>query len=591
MGRLTSACAILATGLAIAPSLVHAGGREFPGDGTRAMGRGGAGMTRPDTPRVMTRNPALLSDLPGSILELNQAVTVPDACFQPSGGYGLDVAQRTEAQDVVMLPGEDEPLILGNADTPGGYYGEAYPEVCYSGGYVFLPSVMLGGKMSDDLGWSLGFIPPDLAQLSQWGDRDGTIQTPNGRRPNPTRYTGVHQNATFFSLQGALGYKLAPWLSIGAGVRWSMVVFQGATMATALENSRKASDDGYGELRGRDLFIPGFNVSLHAVPADNLDVAIGFRWEDALRVTNPKLDVITNVWGVGRPVEYEDGNGTTQITGAGIPVATNDLNGTFEAPPLIVPQLSFSLRYADRIVTRAAHAQARDESKVGDAMDTERWDVELDAVYYMSSLIDQQVFTFKPGEGAIRRLDVNADGSQSVLEATAGKCLAMQVGSGCPIARQNIRPFGGRDQWTFRLGSDVNILPGRFAVRAGVSYEQRGVDPNQVFNNNSANLQRTGLHAGFTLRFGRTDFSVSYVHFMTETLEINFSRAERDPRWDDTAEGPGDPPSIYHPIREGDAAAFAEVPDNDNRFGSSSVNAGRYTQSMDVVAIGLAQHF
>lgn len=590
MGRLTSACAVIAVGLAMAPGRVHAGGREFPGDGTRAMGRGGAGMTRADSPRVMVRNPALLSELPSGMLEINQTITVPDACFQPSGGYGLDVDQ-SNALDVVLLPGEDEPLFLGTGDTTEGYLDEPYPEVCYSGGYVFLPSVMVGGKMSKDLGWSLGFLPPDLAQLSQWGDRDGTIQTANGRRPNPTRYTGVHQNATFFSIQGALGYRLAPWLSVGAGLRWSMVVFQGATMAAALDGSRKASDDGYGELRGRDLLIPGFNVSLHAVPADNLDVAIGFRWEDAMRVANAKLDVITNVWGVGRPVEYESEAGATAITGAGVPVATNDVSGTFETPPLIVPQLSFSLRYADRIAPRAQQEQSVNEGRVGDAMDTERWDIELDAVYYMSSLIDEQVLTFRPGEGSIRRVDVRPDGTLAELGATAGKCFAEQVGDGCPIARQNIRPLGGRDQWTFRLGGDVNILPGVLALRAGLSYEERGVDPNQVFNNNSANLRRTGLHAGFTLRFGRTDVSVSYAHFATENLAINFSTAERDAGFDDTPEKPGDPPSIYHPIRQGDAAAYAELPDNDNYFGSLSVNAGRYTQSMDVVSVGLAQHF
>lgn len=581
MARLTSAGAVFFVGLAVAPGVVHAGGREFPGDGTRAMGRGGAGMTRADTPRVMTRNPAALADLPSTILEINQAITLPDACFQATGGYGLQVSTAS-AQDIVQFQGEDQPLVLGNDSTVGGYYGEPYPEVCYSGGYVFLPSVVLGGKMSHDLGWSLGFIPPDISQLAQWGGRDGTVQTPNGRRPSPTRYTGVHQNATFLTLQGALGYRLAPWLRLGAGLRWSMVVFQGATMATTFADSRKAADDGYGELTGRDLFIPGFNVSLHAVPADSLDVAIGFRWEDAMRVTNPKLDLITNVWGPGRPVEYQNGT-QSLVSGAGVPIATNDLGGVFDAPPLIVPQLSFSLRYADRIVSRAEQEKLASEDKVGDAMDTERWDIELDGVYYMNSVVDRQVFTFRPGEGVVRREDINADGVPATLQGIAGKCLSEVLPTGgCITPRQNIRPLGGRDQWTFRLGGDVNIIPSRFAVRAGVSYEQRGVDPNQIFTGNSGALQRTGLHAGFTLRFGLTDFSASYAHFETETVEVAFTRDERPRSWQEPE---------YHPISEGDAAAYAELPDNDSKFGTASVNAGTHTQSMDVVAIGLAQHF
>lgn len=582
MGRLARACALLVMTLVSLPGVVHAGGREFPGDGARAMGRGGAGMTRPDTPRIMSRNPAMLADLPSTILELNQTVTVPRGCFQPSGGYGLQVEQGSSG-DIVQFQGQKDPLILGNGGSIDGYYGEPYPNVCYDGGYVFLPSVMLGGKISDDLGWGLGFLPPDLDQMTQWGNPDGTINTDNGLRPNPTRYTGLFQNATFFSLQGALGYRLTPWLRIGAGVRWSMVVFQGATMATALANSRKASNDGYGELTGRDLFIPGFNVSLSAIPADNLDVALSFRWEDAVRVTNPKLDIITNVWGPGHPVEYEN-NGVSAVSGAGIPVATDDVRGTFDAPPLIVPQLSFSLRYADRIITRAEQAaRPLDPDKVGDSLDTERWDIELDAIYYMTSAIDEQVFTFKPGGGELVRQDANADGSIATISAFAGKCAVKQTSTGrCPIPRENRRPLEGRDQWTFRLGGDINLIPSRLAVRAGISYEQRGVDPNQVYTGNATGLQQTGLHAGFTLRFGRTDFTLSYAHFMTETVEIAFGHAENPSRFRDPQ---------YNYISEGDAAAYAELPDNDNEFGSSSVNAGRHSQSLDVIAIGVAQHF
>jgi hypothetical protein len=237
---------------------------------------------------------------------------------------------------------------------------------------------------------------------------------------------------------------------------------------------------------------------------------------------------------------------------------------------------------SDLIRTRAEQAEQRDPNKVGDSLDNERWDVELDAIYYMSSVIDEQVFTFRKGEGTIVRRDANADGSIALIEATAGKCLVPIENGVCPVERKNIRPLGGRDQWTLRLGGDFNVIPSRFAVRAGVSYEQRGVDPNQVFAGNTGQLQRTGLHAGFTLRFGKTDLSVSYAHFFTETIDITFSRAER-PRAFSTPE--------YHPINTGDAAAYAELPDNDNAFGNSSVNAGHYTNNLDVVSVGLAQHF
>ena len=49
--------------------------------------------------------------------------------------------------------------------------------------------------LSDELGVGLGFFPPDAASLNQRGNRDGTVDTPNGVRPNPLRYYRSHRTS------------------------------------------------------------------------------------------------------------------------------------------------------------------------------------------------------------------------------------------------------------------------------------------------------------------------------------------------------------------------------------------------------------
>ena len=40
-------------------------------------------------------------------------------------------------------------------------------------------------KLAPNLGVGIGFFPPDNAALNQWGNRDGTIDTPRRQAAQP----------------------------------------------------------------------------------------------------------------------------------------------------------------------------------------------------------------------------------------------------------------------------------------------------------------------------------------------------------------------------------------------------------------------
>jgi hypothetical protein len=278
--------------LAVLPRSARAGGTEFPADGTRGLGRGGARAARADDPTIMTRNPAALALLWDDQAIIGAHLLLVDACMRPTGGYGwgLQSMGRTafDLGEGPVYPFAQE----GDTNLDGtplvGFAEEAYPEVCYEGNAPFLPHLALSNKISDDLGVGIGFFPPDSSSLFQWGNRDGTVDTPNGLRPNPLRYLRSAQNVSYFSVLGAAGYRIAPWISVGVGLQWMLVIYEATTWTTPTSGLDPESDVR-GDLFGRDLFVPGVIASVHLQPFDFLDVVVGAKWSDRVK-SKVKLD-------------------------------------------------------------------------------------------------------------------------------------------------------------------------------------------------------------------------------------------------------------------------------------------------------------
>ena len=586
---------------------VYAGGTEFPADGTRGLGRGGARAARADDPTIMTRNPAALS-----LLWDDQAITgahllLARACMRPTGAFGVGV--KSEAA-VDLGEGPVFPLAdVGDTDLEGnplgGFADEPYPEICQSGAAPFLPHVALSKKLTDDLGVGIGFFPPDSASLFQWGNRDGTIDTPNGRRPNPLRYYRSHQNVSYFSLLGAAGFRIAPWISVGVGFQWMLAVYSATTWSTPL-SALDPQADVRGVLFGRDLFIPGLITSVQLRPFDFLDVVIGFKLSDRVQ-SKVKLDITTGAFGTGELFEFYDASrDEVRSIGTTIPTTSHNQPGELDSPPIWAPQLTLGVRFADLLKPRsddAAAARAAAGDYVEDSMGTERWDVEFDAIYYFTSVYDRAQFTTK--DASLELLAINDAGMElDPIEASPGDCLYRNpTTNNCEGDRLVKTDLGGKDQLTFRLGGEFNLFPGVLALRAGVSYEMRGQDPSSL-NVLNYMLSRTGLHAGFTLRVaGKTDISFGFAHFIHENIALQVYDGAPVSRYPVPYRSPeyNFAPGAGVPDREGnnaelggfDGMAGVEVPNADQGYeeGPYYINAGRYFFSLDVLSVSLLQHF
>jgi hypothetical protein len=571
------------------PGLAAAGGSEFPASGTRNLGRGGSGLTRPDDPNVMLRNPALLADLSEDMAYTGANLILPRACFQATGSYrwgasGEDNANFGDGPVLVSAP--------PGSTTPDGtplpnLLDEPFPNVCYNGPLPVLPTLALTMKLAPNVGVGLGFFPPDTGALAQWGDREGTMDTAIGKRPSPARWFGAHRNVSYFSALGALGWRPTRWLALGAGFQWQVVAYSLTTFSRS-DRARTTSSDAKTELFGRDLFIPGFVLSAQLSPIDNLDIAIGYKWSARIE-SRAKLDITTGDFGAGTPFHYIDDEGTMKSAGALVPTTTNNRVGSLNAPPIWVPQLSFGVRYADRLLPRVPLERWGAEHRavgrqVQDPMSTERWDVEANAIVYFNGVNDVASFT-NSGELVVVN-SVSGNGTPSAPLATfVGQCVGGQVVASCQ--RETPAYFHGRTQLSLRFGGDYNILPGLLSVRVGLSYETNGQDASYVDPENYM-LGRTGLHAGVTLRVAeKTDISVGFAHFIQRDVALTVNPASPLP-----SAATADPVKYHVVTGKGDGVAKFAIPDAaDAVEGPLFANAGYFYYHLDVVSFSLAQHF
>jgi hypothetical protein len=587
MGRISTRVCLISAVLALAPQPAAAGSSEFPASGTRNFGRGGTGLTRADDPSVMLRNPALLADLWEDMAYTGVHILLPKSCFQATGNYGWS---STDIDDAANFGHGPALVNVANAKTPDGtplpnIRDEAFPKVCYDGPVPILPNIGLTMKLADDLGVGLGFFPPDNAALSQWGNRDGTVDTPNGLRPSPTRWFRSHLNTSYFSALGAVGYRPLSWLRVGFGFQWALVVYS-ATEFTRQNATRNTSSDIRIDVTGRDLFIPGLIGSVQASPIDNLDIAIGFKWSDRVK-SRAKLDITTSDFGSGAAFPYLDADGDPQTALGLKPVRSDNRLGTVDSPPIWVPQLSFGVRYAQRLAPKlknnewtAAHQAAG--RHVEDSMATELWDVEANAIVYFNGVND--VSRFVSANEKVDAQSVNADGSLGLpINAFVGQCVAGKQPGDCP-AREVPAYIHGKTQYSLRLGGEYNVLPGVLAVRAGLSYETNGQDP-AYLNVTNYQLGRTGLHVGLTWRVAqKTDVSLGFAHFIQKDIALTVNPARPFVTND---------PAKYHVVQgQGDGVAKFAVPDaSDTTEGPLFANAGTFYYHLDIVSVSLAQHY
>jgi long-chain fatty acid transport protein len=469
------------------PAPAQAGGFEFPAAGTRPLGRGGAFYARADSPLALLYNPANLASLRGAQAGLDLHVAFFDACFDRSGTYAENA-------------GADSGTRFGSSSTPppGGYDGVPHPKVCNQAGPGYIPELAASYRIHEDVGLGFGIVAPAGVGNTKWGNADrGTVDVPTsvhpeGELPSPARYNLVEENLLIFYPSVGLGYSPHPMVRLGASFGWGIGLFD-FTNYTVPFASEAFSTDIRTRIQAEDLFVPRLNVSAHVIPHENVDVMLGFIWNDDVEADGT-LELTSGA--------YRDEPVQERVSRcSGTPYSPDEqcvapIDGmTLDAP---MPwKLSFGIRYADRIRPRDAGG---DPTEVGapqhDPMTDERWDVELDVVYEMNSRVDK-----------------------FVVEVPEGEQVVADEGLPAPLPERNVIPHQWKDQVSVRLGGDYNIIPGRLAARAGFSFESRGVKdayPQLDF----MPFRRYGLHAGFTVRVKRFDISVAYAHLFQETTEV-----------------------------------------------------------------------
>jgi long-subunit fatty acid transport protein len=609
--RLSSFLLIALTATIVFPATLQAAGREFAAGGTRGLGRGGASFLRADDPGVMVLNPAMLSDLPSNMAMIGLSFNFLNACILPSGNLGW----QTNSEDAFVLDKNGEPLYYGaqpgdvNAATgkslTAGISSEPLPKSCYSGGVQPTPSLGGSFRLGEKLGVGLGVFPPDDMTSglfkNSWGNGDGTVDTPNGKRPDITRYSQQPMKLTYLGLLLGAGYRIAPWLRFGLGLRWTMVVVDADNYSQVDTANMSPQSTNLTKAHGKDLFIPGFVTSIHAVPIDALDIGASFRWEDRIQLNDSELDVTTRMWGWDKDLSVTSADGTSKTVLSNTPpMTTKGLPADIENPPIFVPQLTLGIRYADRIRPRNYELRKNSGERLHDSMNDERWDIEANFVYSFNSVTDQSVVTTDMAHNLI------------YFTGAAGTVNPYQIGV-CPEGklaadgvtcntnkREIVTKFGGKNQWGVRLGGDANIIPGLLSLRLGGSFDSRGINPDHALAQNM-NFQRIGVHAGATIRIAKnTDISVGYAHFFFETIEVQFNENDTPPLVIYAKDqATADKYNIKVDYQNGAPVlrkldGVAQEPYYATNIKSSPnayINAGTYTAHLDVLGLTVAHHF
>ena len=553
----------------VAPAAAFAEGTEFAGAGTRGLGRGGAMVASSNDPMALHYNPAALALVPGMQLSLQTSVALYSSCLDRSGTYGAYAS--TLNQDQTLGSSNPEPRIPNyvEGDTafgdPEDFYDTPMPEVCNSGIPQVLPPLVFTMRVNERFGFGIGLLVPNAVGASAFGE-DSTV---NGRTyrgtagglPAPTRYGLIEQNSLIFYPTIGFGVAVTDWLRLGASFGWGIADIRLENIVRPVRGE-DWGDDIYSDLQVSDHFVPRINLSAHATPTRGLDLAFAFLWQDDIHASG------------------------TQTFESGYYRAESIDSITIDGVELEVPQswtASLGVRYG---LPRAGATDAGDV-EVRDSMWTEVFDVELDLIWAMNRRVDAHTV----------RYPENPDDADGFYHLGIGGGLAP------PIPKIIALEHYWKDQLAVRLGADWNILPGRFAMRLGLSYETSALSTTTVdfadgtsMNRRNDSLlfypqQRVGVHIGGTVRFGRFDLALAYAHI--HQLAEDVSDADASGRQSSAGyflqenicrQTEGCDPTNPNAVEDVGSGA-----PSDER--GTIVNAGSYSSYFDVFSLGLTYHF
>ena len=516
---------------------------------------------------TVLQNPSGLTELEGDQLILDFDTAFHDMCFEPYGYYGWGV-YLPDDRGGALLSQDARRSEFG--DPASSEYGDRRLDtVCNSAQVAPVPNTAFSFHLSDRLSIGFGFVAPVLVPGLQYGGKDGTIDAGGGARPTPTRYQLIHSEYLFgLSAVGGLAFKIIPEISIGLGIQIGAGSAKNHAVM-ALRAGTSPAEDMYVTVAAQDYFVPAVVLGVMAKPIPQLTLTGGFTWSDGVRGSGD-VTFTTNT--------YHQGASGSEF----VPLKNDPI--TLEAIRIEMPWVAqFGIRYA----------QPLPGARSGDPLDSEIWDIELNASW-----------TFLAQDGEDNAIEI---GDSVVVEAARANGMPEPA---LRVEEDEIENFtvesNALSSLALRLGGSYNPMPGRLGINAGVFMETRGVEAAYATVENFA-FGRIGVGVGVQMRFGAFDLSAAYAHIFQE--EVIVAPPAHEPREDATDEptsgfdqrvyedgelssGPKRDPNAPSPA-DADAVgawqqpAIFETADRRRRV----VNAGRYTAGFDVVSVAFAYRY
>lgn len=360
-------------------------------------------------------------------------------------------------------------------------------------------SAALALRLRPDLSIAFGVLAPVAVAHVRFG---GLVPPPE----NPTRYAVVDSKKLAAYLTLGLGYALSPRFRVGASFAWGFATIDNVSYSYAGSDS-----DLRMRLRVADPFVPRVSVGTSLGPFRGFSVASSFLY--------------TSDFVAHGSIRFD---GDVRLS----PSSTVPIHQTVHGISLRVPQ-------THQFAVAARYARVLDgDADPSDRLASERFDIEADFVVVASHRVTDYVVRFP--------VDATLD---------AG-------GVPSPLPDQQTIPHRWRRQYVVRVGSDVTVVPERFAVRFGFAYDTDGAG-DTYRNIDFTPFQRFTFSMGATLRVGRTDISLAYAHLHHPTQFVSTNEAR-----------------LGRPLGGlADPVADAQI-----------INAGVYRARYDLVALELTLH-
>ena len=457
----------------VGPAWANGFNTEYPDNGARALGRGGAFAAKADDPTAIYYNPAGLAlQGPGLKLTVSANVVDLDHRFTPAPNTTALARTRIEFDTIEQsAPAFVAPFIAGQfgfESLPDWGFGFGIYGPAAHGRHRFPNQLTIKGATNTRTG-------ADVTN-SLIGNRDATL-FPNGL----VIETDLLQ--AFPTLSAA--WRATDALSVGVSLQNSMLKAKIRKGVGGVAPSEVVIDVA-------DYFAPTAILGLHyaASPAVELGLTVrpGFRHEakgtGRLRLfaecPNPEANGSCTgpqelgPYPYGEDLQPEDADGTPN----------NDITFIVDNPTVV------------RAAVRYVHRDDRTAEEI--------FDVELDYVFEHNSVHQGYELIF--------------DADQVDLQLPSGGQIP-DVPLPALTDRRNYK-----DTHSFRLGGDWRVLPGQLTLRAGATYET-GAAPDEYTHLDFPALDIVSGHVGLGYDFGMITVDVSYAYTHMFSRDISDSSA------------------------------------------------------------------